>query len=91
MALPHQLALMELPQMRRAFKYQRRLLIIPAADAITSGGIASLNRTATLFKVPASWLSEMLQRYRAGGDKALLPKLNRGGDGCHISFFVRTS
>jgi hypothetical protein len=92
MPVPWQFLLLDVPEVRRAFLFERRVVIVHTARALVESGCLSLNAAAKLLDVPASWLCVMLQKYRDGGDESLLPKFGTPGKttACRISFFVRT-
>jgi len=92
MPTPWQFLLLDAPEIRRAFLFERRVLIVRVARALVDGNICSLNSAAKLLDVPASSLCVMLQKYRAGGDESLLPKIGKPGTAtsCRLSFFIRT-
>ena len=91
--LPMQFAMLEIPAIAGALKFQRRAILVRVAEAILSADLASLNQTAKLLNVPASWLCDLLRRWRAGGDKAIYSKVKTHGaaSGCRLSIMVRTS
>jgi hypothetical protein len=88
-----QFTLLDLPVARLAFKLQRRLLLVHAADAMLNRNLCSLNAAAIMLGCSASWLCGLLQKYRAGGDAALAPNVQSGnaGTGCRVSFYFRTA
>jgi len=92
MPTPWQFLLLDVPEIRRAFLFERRVLIVRVARALVDGNICSLNSAAKLLDVPASSLCVMLQKYRAGGDESLLLKIGKPGaaTSCRLSFFIRT-
>ena len=87
-----QFALLDLSVARAAFMQQRRLLLVHAADAMLTSGLCSLNACARLLGCPASWLCDLLKKFRAGGDVALLPKVqsSSAANACRFSFYFRT-
>ena len=87
-----QFFLLDAPEMRRAFLFERRKLIVRAARALVESGTCSLNAAARLFEVGSSTLCVLIQRHRDGGDESLLPKFgaSTSPSACRLSFLVRT-
>ena len=86
-----QFLLLEVPAVRRAFLFERRLLIVNAARALVESHVLSLNAAARLFGIAPSILCVLIQRHRAGGDESLLPRVGAHGpsSACHLSLMMR--
>lgn len=69
-----QRAIVRLPEVRDWWIARERQLQIETAIKLIAGGI-SLNRTAKILGVPASWLSVTIPRYQRDGFAALLPQM----------------
>lgn len=92
MPTPWQFFLLDAPEIRRAFVFERRLLVVHAARALVDSGTCSLNAAARLLGIGASTLCCLIQRHKVGGDEALLPRFRPSGPAttCRLSFLVRT-
>jgi len=87
-----QFFLLDAPEIRRAFLFERRVLIVRAARALVDSGACSLNAAAKIFGLGASTLCVLIQRHKSGGDESLLPRFGTHGPStaCRLSFLVRT-
>lgn len=86
-----QFALMDVPEIRYWLMWQQRVLIVTAASRLVESKVCSLNAAAKLLGIASSWLSDMLQKFRAGGNAALIPcsKTPLVASGCRLSVFLR--
>jgi len=87
-----QFALLDVPEIRYWLIWHRRVLIINAASRMLDARLCSLNLAARLLDVPPSSLCVLLQRFRAGGNAALMPKFKTplAATGCRLSVYLRT-
>ena len=86
-----QFALLNVPEIRYWLIWHRRVLLVSAASRMLDSNFCSLNAAATLLDIPPSSLCVLLQRFRAGGDTALMPKAKTPltTTGCRLSVYLQ--
>jgi hypothetical protein len=86
-----QIAVLDLPEVRRAIVFQRREVIVMAAQAMIERGLGH-NATALALDIPASSLCQMLQTFRERGLDGLRPKIKTKPTGtataCRLTIYV---